>query len=73
MKKKRFRCDSTSRSFKWRYEGTMTTKELKAILKNVPDDCEVVVKNYHASSEMWSPKPVMYVERSKLGNSILID
>lgn len=51
----------------------MNIKELKAILKNVPDDCEVVVKNYHASSEMWSPKPVMYVERSKLGNSILID
>ena len=32
----------------------MNVKELKNILKNVPDDCEVVVKNYHASSEMWN-------------------
>jgi hypothetical protein len=51
----------------------MNVKELKNILKNVPDDCEVIVKNYHASSEMWSPKPVKYVERQKLENTILID
>lgn len=51
----------------------MKIKELKEILKDVPDDCDVVIKDYLSASELWKPRSVKYVERSKLENYILID
>ena len=51
----------------------MTVKDLMKILKQHPEDLEVVVKNYLGSDSVWSPKDVRYIERLKNDDKLLID
>lgn len=51
----------------------MKVKELIKILEKLPQDHEVVKKDYESCSDLWRPKEIKYVESSKLENKVLID
>lgn len=51
----------------------MTVKEMMRILETLPQDHEIVRKQFDSCSDFWKTVPVRYIESSKLENKVLVD